>query len=113
MPEGYFPPEECACGPQNYLDNLIPDALWGLSIREACCIHDYMYLVGETQADKDIADRVFLENMLLLIEESKPSRLMRWLRRRSAWTYYQAVHRFGGLVYWNRDRMRRAILSAG
>lgn len=108
-PESYAAPDACTCGPQNYLDYLIPDALWGLSIKQACCIHDYMYTAGRTQADKETADRVFLENMLVLIDAAKSNRFLRWMRRRSAWSYYQAVHRFGGPIFWNQEKFNATL----
>jgi len=105
IPEGYDAPEKCTCGPQDHgAFDIVPDSLWGVSIKRACCVHDWMYMHGQTQKDKDFADRMFLENMLVLIEESKPNRATRWLRRRSAWTYYEAVHRFGGLVFWDKKK---------
>jgi len=104
-PQGYGEPEKCTCGPHDSGPyDIVPDKLWGLSIKRACCVHDWMYVNGQTQRDKEFADRMFLENMLVLIEESKPNRFMRWIRRKSAWTYYEAVHRFGGLVFWNKQK---------
>lgn len=105
------------CGPGGWKFDLIPDTVWGLSIREACDIHDYMYAMGSSIAEKDEADRTFLNNMLRLVEGS--CFLLRPLRRLRAWTYYQAVHRFGGPSFWGgknpEDAMGRLdpVLAGG
>lgn len=87
------------CGTGGWKSAVIPDTLWFLSIREACDIHDYMYRIGTTLEDKAEADRVFLNNMLRLIEQG--SKFMAPLRRRRALKYYEAVHCFGGPAFWS------------
>ena len=57
-----------------------------------------MYHVGQTVDDKQEADRVFLNNMLRLIEDA--SGWLKCLRRRRALKYYEAVVVFGGPAYW-------------
>ncbi len=59
-----------------------------------------MYTVGGSLADKDEADRVFLNNLLRLIEAVDSVWLLRKLRRARARTYYEAVHIFGGPAFW-------------
>ena len=88
------------CGTAGLGDFLVPDTIWGLSVREACRIHDWMYVFGETIADKDEADRVFLNNMLRLIQARNSCRLLTGLRRVRARTYYRAVRMFGGPAFW-------------
>ena len=88
------------CGPQSWKHDLIPDTVWGLSIAKACNIHDWMYEHGTELADKDKADRVFLNNMLRLVAEGSRWGLLRFLRRRRCWKYYLAVSRFGGPAFW-------------
>jgi hypothetical protein len=93
------------CGPgggsllSRALNWLIPDALLGLPIKAACQIHDWMYAEGETVADKEEADRVFLNNMLRLIE-AESSWLLKRHRRSLALEYYSQVHDFGGPAFW-------------
>lgn len=87
------------CGTGGWKSRLIPDTMWFLNIRAACDIHDYMYLVGETENDRRDADMVFLNNLIRLINSG--SKLMAPLRRRRALKYYEAVHRFGGPAFWN------------
>lgn len=91
------------CGTKGLGGILVPDTLYGVSIEEACNIHDYMYHVGRTIEDKKLADRVFLNNMLRLIECRKYPwwlRWLRWLRCQRAMKYYQAVRDFGGPAFW-------------
>lgn len=89
------------CGPFGKFD-FVPDNILSLDISEACDIHDWMYTFGATIEDKAEADRVFLNNILRLIE-GDTSRLGRWLkpfRRRRALLYYEMVTAFGGPAYW-------------
>ena len=83
------------------LSPFIPNTFLGLDMTEAGNIHDYMYLVGITYKDKEEADRVFLNNMLRIIQAEKDSyRLTTYLRRRVAWAYYTAVVELGSTAYW-------------
>ena len=61
-----------------------------------------MYYVGETIEDKAEADRVFLNNMLRLVEADNTwfGRVLKMLRRRRALEYYEGVTAFGGPAYW-------------
>lgn len=105
-----------ACGPANSKFDFVPDTIWGLYIGEVCNIHDYMYNEGRTLEDKKAADRIFLNNMLRLIEGKTKRYLIKysiikiknpllWLRRRRAEKYYWAVDKFGGPAYW-REKNR-------
>ena len=86
------------CGTGGWKACLIPDTLWGMSISEACNIHDWMYYAGSSIKDKEEADRVFLNNMLRLIDDS--CWVMKRLRRNRAYAYYLAVKMFGGPAFW-------------
>jgi len=88
------------CGPKAAAF-LVPETLWGLSVTAACDIHDWMYHVGRTLEDKQRADRVFLNNMLRIIDARTRCRLLKRLRRDRAWLYYAAVRDFGGPWYWH------------
>jgi hypothetical protein len=89
------------CGTGGWKGALVPETMWGLDIREACNIHDWMYLAGETIADKEEADRVFLNNLLRIIETDSRWEWLAALRRRRALKYYEAVRVFGGPAFWN------------
>ena len=98
------------CGPGGWKFDLVPDTMYGLSITEACNVHDWMYYEGDTTDDKKRADRILLENILLLIDNnySKSNSwwkgLIRWLRRRRAYKYYEAVADFGGSSYESGEK---------
>ena len=86
------------CGSAKAKFDFIPDTIYGMSIKAACDRHDWMYHKGLTNADKEEADRVFLNNMLRLIEAG--NKLLKPFRRRRALKYYLAVKHFGGVAFW-------------
>lgn len=88
------------CGPGRLGDLLVPDTVWGLSVKPACSIHDFMYQIGEVEADREIADRVLLNNCVRLIGAKRSIWVIRRLRLRRARTYYQFVRSFGGPAFW-------------
>ena len=88
------------CGPGGWKVDIIPDTVWGLSIEAACNIHDWMYSAGSTIEDKREADRVFLNNMLRIVNHYTSNRILLWLRRRRVFKYYEAVHLCGGPAFW-------------
>ena len=96
MPKDY---KHNGCG-SGWTAKIIPDSIYGLSICMACAIHDYMYEVGKTIADKEEADRVFLNNMIRIIDAKDAWYYPHSLARRRALKYYEAVHNFGGDAYW-------------
>lgn len=85
------------CGPgKGFVEKLIPEKLWGLSVTKACEIHDFMYEFGEkTKEYKRAADNVFLSNMLTLVDRNTKWGWLKWLRKRAAFGYYQKVCSFG------------------
>lgn len=58
------------------------------------------YLIGETHADKESADRSFLYNLQRRIEAQDSWWWIKKLRHRRAKTYYEAVRMFGGPAFW-------------
>lgn len=88
------------CGAKGICGWIVPDRIWGLSITEACNIHDFMYFMGETKEDKEHADRVFLNNMLRLIEVNTKWDWLKKLRAKRARTYYRFVCEYGGPAFW-------------
>lgn len=89
------------CGPAGWKVDLVPDSMYGLSIAEACNIHDFSYYIGETTEDKEFADKAFLENLNTIIDNKGGNRLIVWLRKRRAKTYYLAVSKFGDDAFKN------------
>lgn len=90
----------------------MPDTVYGLNISAACCIHDWMYAEGITQEDKDVADSVFLTNMMAIIEHAaKRSLFARCLapfRRRRCLLYYEAVRAFGLNAFLSSELIRES-----
>ena len=82
------------CGPGDSGDYLVPDRIYFLNVKPACCLHDWGYHWCADKAQRYKVDRAFLDNMLTLIDKQSVWWL-KWLRRRRALTYYDAV-RVGG-----------------
>lgn len=91
----YTPKDKCSCGAENAKFDFIPDTIYGLSIREACCIHDDRYGRGGNINDKNYADSEFLANLVYIINSCDKWYYPTWLARRRAMAYYDAVVRFG------------------
>lgn len=91
---------EGRCGPGKLGGKIVPDRIWGLNIKPACSIHDFMWAVGATDEDRREADRAFLNNILRLIDAAAGPWLLVALRRHAAAKYYRAVADFGGPAFW-------------
>jgi len=80
----------------------VPKTFWGLSINEACNVHDWDYHHGKTLEDKHTADRFMLFNMLIIIEAQTGWNqvVLKPARRRRAMKYYEAVVMFGAGAFW-------------
>lgn len=98
------------CGPQSKFD-FIPDKIWGLKITEVCNIHDYMYYNGKNIEDKKEADRVFLNNLIRLIDYKTKWKWLKFLRRRRAYKYYNAVKYFGGSAFWSGKNNENRLIK--
>jgi hypothetical protein len=88
------------CGAGGWLRHLVPDRIYGLKVEEACDIHDWMYATGLTIEDKELADRVFLNNLLRIIDANTRWGWLRRLRYLRARKYFEAVQHFGGPAFW-------------
>lgn len=102
------------CGPGGWKLKLIPDTVLGLSVRECCNIHDWMYTCGRTIEDKDAADRAFLNNMLRLVNDATGfwASVLRYHRRLRVAEYYEAVHLFGGPAFWSGKNPTETLKGA-
>jgi hypothetical protein len=94
-------PRPGGCGAGKFGDLLVPDTLWGLKVTFMCKIHDHMYGTGQTEADREMADRVLRNNLMRWIANKDSNGLLQWLRMRRAVKYYHAVRMFGGPAFWN------------
>ena len=90
------------CGPGGIGDHIVPDTLWGMKVTAACAIHDFYYseMMPGTIECKEEADRVFLNNMLRIVDARSKNKLLKRLRRRRAKTYYYCVKWWGGPAFW-------------
>jgi hypothetical protein len=90
------------CGPGKGLgDKLVPETIWGLPITKACEIHDFMYTFGEKTEDyKQASDRVFLANILTIIDRETKFGWLKYLRRQRAYKYYDAVAMLGDSSFY-------------
>lgn len=117
LPEGYknmsYASKNNICNVCGFSDiEYMPDYIWGLRISEACKIRAYMYHFAEPIIEaKEEADRVFLNNMVRIINRNTSSFLINlgcikirnpliWLRRRAAYSYYDKMKKFGGPEFW-------------
>jgi hypothetical protein len=78
----------------------VPNTFYGLSMKECCNIHDFMYSKGRSLEDKNKADRVFLNNCVRTIT-AKSSWILKPLRLARAKEYYLAVKYFGADAFWS------------
>jgi len=82
------------CGPGKYGDKLVPDKIYGLNIKPACKVHDFSWFLLKTYHDRVLSDCMFLCNMLLLNDNDKSSKFIKWLRLHAPggiYHYYEAV----------------------
>lgn len=93
--------------------HIIPATIWFLDVTRAADIHDWMYSmpINAKIAYKDEADRVFLNNMLRLIDMDDGwwGRRLAGLRRDRAKLYYEAVRDFGGPSFWAGKNVKASI----
>lgn len=79
----------CGCGESSkglWFD--VPEFVF----HDDCCLHDYLYNLGGTEADRKSADDSFYRAMKL---RAGPDPLWRMM----AWIYYRAVRQFGKRFY--------------
>ncbi len=88
------------CGAAGAKFDFVPDRIYGTYVGYACFIHDWMYDCGRSIEYKDEADRVFLNNMLRIIDREKKWYKPKGLMRCRAKTYYYFVKNYGGPAFW-------------
>ena len=92
------------CGAQGSKFDFVPDTIYMTPVGEACMVHDWGYHNGHSIEDKEEADRVFLNNLLRLIDYRHKWYKPKYLMRARAYLYYTMVKRFGGPAYW-KDKL--------
>lgn len=91
----YQPKEGCSCGAEDAMFDFVPDTIFGLSIREVCCCHDFRYSIGGTEEDRLYADQEFMYNMDAVIANYDKWWYPHFFARHRAMTYYHAVRKYG------------------
>jgi len=89
------------CGPKGIWKFFIKNILKLICGKEACNIHDYMYHVGENLEDKKQSDRVFLNNLIRIIDSTTKYRFMLGFKFKIAKMAYKFVKDFGGKYFWD------------
>ena len=94
------------CGAGSSLIDFVPDTVWGLSVKEACNIHDYSwYVCPGTEEEFHRWNQIFLNNMCRIIDYETSWPWLRKLRKLRAKKYYKAVETFGASVFWDLKRV--------
>ena len=107
-------PEEFAgygCGPGGIGDFLVPDTVYGLSIRPACQVHDHGYRHGKDASEEDRArhDRILKNNSLRIVDDHTKWWILKRLRYHRVEKYYIMVRAFGGPAYWSERNKAEEI----
>ena len=94
--------ESYGCGPGGVGDFLVPDTVWGLSIRDACRVHDwgYRHAKDSCEDDRKRHDRILKNNSQRIVDANTKYSWLKKLRYRRVLTYYRMVRNFGGPAYW-------------
>jgi len=89
------------CGPGGFGDYLIPDTVYFMSIKSACKIHDWMFLVFNTDEGFELANQIFLDNMRRINNTYTKTKALKFVRDRRIKKYYYAVRDFGRLFFYD------------
>lgn len=82
------------CGPDGFLNKLVPNSVLGLEITPACQIHDWEFDKARNQKDFEKADKNFKGNLNYLNRKSKDGKLVKFLRRQIFKLYYFIVRQY-------------------
>jgi len=82
-----------------------PDSMWGLDVKEACNIHDWMTKYGLTLMDFLFAAGMFIVNLTIIIWFGSSNKLTLTLRLMRATKYFVAVV-VVGLNHFFKDKKR-------
>jgi len=93
------------CGTSGWKGKLVPDTIYGISIKEPCKIHDYDYYYGDNRDQKNTADIRFYNNLKHTIKHKSKwwNRFLNPLRRVRAWGYFKFLQEFGDDYFFKGD----------
>lgn len=79
---------------------LVPNTIYGLSVREAIRIHDFEYTLGGSKVKKEAADHRLFYNLKHTIDMNGGFKWLKALRKRRAWKYYMLTRNFGDAAFF-------------
>jgi len=90
------------CGPGGWKIDLVPDDILGANVGAPdgpCCIHDWDYGDGDSEAERKAADARFHRNLQRVVRAYGGPAHLRWARLCAAWWYWRAVLRAGRAAF--------------
>ena len=103
IPEGFSERECDGCG-TGWNEPIVPDTIYLLNIRPACCVHDFEYSRGGEYSDFERANKRFLNNLVALIDSVRGWWYPKALARVRAKRYFEAVELLGWGVFKNNNK---------
>ncbi len=74
---------------------LVPDKMYGLKVTPACKIHDWTLYAWNNKKGYELANNIFKNNLIRIIDQKGGKKQVKCLRKRKAVKYFKAVHYFG------------------
>ncbi len=107
-------PEEFAsygCGPGKIGDWLVPDTVYGLSIRDACRIHDWdtRHGSGVSKEHRKLCDVRFKDNMFIIVKAGTDNWFLLRVRLTRCRFYFWMVRSCGKNAYWGERNSEGVI----
>ena len=97
------------CGTKWFSD-IVPDSIYFVSIKLACCIHDYLFSLGGTREDFEYANSMFRDNLnaIVTLAGIRYTLYPTKLAKRRVETYYKAVSTEYAYKIFNENNKRIA-----
>ena len=89
------------CGPGVLGRIGILDPIWGLSMKAACEIHDWTFLVWNDKAGFKLGNKIFKNNMLRINQQHDGWDCIKQKRLKRIKFYYDMVNDFGEPAYYD------------
>ncbi|MCJ8276353.1 MAG: hypothetical protein HRT44_07840 [Bdellovibrionales bacterium] len=87
-----------SCGPDGFINHLVPNHLLSLSVEDSCAIHDWTFAKAKNQKDHAKSDLLFLENLKAQVRRKESNFLIKHLRYGLAYIYFGAVRIYSFLT---------------
>lgn len=91
------------CGPDGFLNKLVPNHLLGLDIGDSCNIHDWTFVNSKNQKDHQESDKIFLKNMKSQIKNKKSNLVIKYIRYVFSYIYFWSVRLYSDLKKKNNN----------